>query len=307
MPFYYVPSNDDRILSVTQLTRHQRIVCFIDNQVMVLPIEHIKNNKLKVILHQLANSSNTNEGVVTRDTRQLYYLDVADDFSDAVIHQVLSVKPKQSPDIEFQTQHGTFQVTKVDAKALHLTMVQAPTDKILKIHCALGHMHWKNMQKIGFYLSKAMIQTLKNCLTCKALKAKRKPTTGHKEIQAKNIFNILHLDTAGPFETNNGKFYVVLIIDEYSRYLTTIVTKSKNSISPLVSEYLQQQYAIFGHMPEKIIDKGTEFNNLHVYSPDIQDPTKSKLVPIVKDVAPTDNKEYNGMSERCVQTIKEIQ
>lgn len=157
MECFYVPTHDDRILSISQLTRHQQLVCFVDNQAIVIPFHYVKNKQLRATLYDMMNSDLPSEGVVHKDPLQLYYLDVSSDHSDALITRVDRAKQESntlSTTLDtprsvqlIKNKMGTFRINKINANSIDLTMVQAPQDRILKIHCALGHMHWKNICK----------------------------------------------------------------------------------------------------------------------------------------------------------------
>lgn len=145
---------------------------------------------------------------------------------------------------------------KVISDKIDLVMDEPPENVMMQIHCATGHSHYRNIEAWGFKLSEEDIKIISGCLICKVQKYKNKPTTGFKVRSSQQIFEHLHIDTAGPIRNSAGIWYVVIILDDYSRYMKTIVSKNKWDISTLISDYLYINHAEIGRVPKKItLDK----------------------------------------------------
>ncbi|GJS10051.1 retrovirus-related pol polyprotein from transposon TNT 1-94 [Tanacetum coccineum] len=89
------------------------------------------------------------------------------------------------------------------------------------------------------------------CSSCELGKAKRKSFKTKTTPSSKRCLQILYMDLCGPMrvESFNGKKYVLVIVDDYSRYTWTHFLRSKDET------------------PEVRTDKGTKFLNktLHAY------------------------------------------
>lgn len=192
---------------------------------------------------------------------------------------------------------------------IDLTLNEVPDDDVFRLHCALGHMHYKSMIDIGISLSNENILSITRCKTCKVAKFTLKNTKHHKDHTSTKPFEQLHLDTAGPIRAVNMDYYIVLIIDDYSRYLKIIVTKQKSKIKEEVLKYIEDETKTRGYCPRFLTtDKGVEFKGLGfeiVQNYDYQ-PKDMREFPYL-NVAPTGNKQYNGLAERTVRTLKTIE
>lgn len=302
----YIPDAQEKILSVRKLTRAGNFIGFFDNLMLIIP-----QIKMKTIAQWFTDALKNKKAHIIESENGLYHLNInkqtgkikpQQNFTNPFLHQLLGITTGYNNPINKQ-------VNKVDARSIDLTMQETPTDETLKLHCSLGHMHFRNIMRLGYDLTIEQQNIIKDCLTCKAMKYKNKPTTGKKERPTQQIFEHLHLDTAGPIENTAGKWYVVLIVDDYSRYITPLVFQNKRQISSGLTGYLRHQYSLFHRIPNKITtDKGTEFHNLQfiVDGGPLNQAHMDRFLEPEIDLAPTGNKQYNGKAERSVQTIKNI-
>lgn len=187
-------------------------------------------------------------------------------------------------------------------------MDKPPDNQLFYTHCQLGHMSVKNMKLLNLPIKANDIAIIRQCITCLIHKHKLKATTGHKERNAEEVFQHLHMDPTGQYKQGKHTYYVVVIVDHYSRYMKTLVTKDdKSKISTLISQWFEQEHAKFGHAPHVITcDKGTEFNNIEYlmdFGGNVCHGLEARVSPHL-DLAPTGNKEWNGTAERAVQTFK---
>ncbi|GJR84260.1 retrovirus-related pol polyprotein from transposon TNT 1-94 [Tanacetum coccineum] len=89
---------------------------------------------------------------------------------------------------------------------------------------------------------------------------------------SKGRLNLLHMDLCGPMrvESINGKKYILVIVDDYSRYTWTLFLRSKDE-TPEVPKTFSKDDLTKSFLAQKVItvrtNKGTEFLNktLHAY------------------------------------------
>ncbi|GJR84982.1 retrovirus-related pol polyprotein from transposon TNT 1-94 [Tanacetum coccineum] len=118
----------------------------------------------------------------------------------------------------------------------------------------------------------------------------------------KGRLNLLHMDLCGPMrvESINGKKYIMVIIDGYSRYTWTLFIRSKDETPEVLKDFLKM---IQRNLQAQVIivrtDRGTEFLNktLHAYFKEegIEHQTSTPRTP-----------EQNGVVERQNRTLVEV-
>ncbi|GJX34561.1 retrovirus-related pol polyprotein from transposon TNT 1-94 [Tanacetum coccineum] len=101
-------------------------------------------------------------------------------------------------------------------------------------------------------------------------KAKRKSFKTKTTPSSKRRLKILHMDLCGPMrvESINGKKYVLVIVDDYSRYMWTHFLRSKDETPEVLIDFLKLvQRALYAQVRTVQINKGTKFLNktLHAY------------------------------------------
>ncbi|GJR43092.1 retrovirus-related pol polyprotein from transposon TNT 1-94 [Tanacetum coccineum] len=108
------------------------------------------------------------------------------------------------------------------------------------------------------------------CSSCEVSKAKRSSFKTKAILSSKGRLNLLHIDLCGPMRvaTINGKKYILVIVDDYSRYTWTLFLKSKDETPEVLIDFLKM---IQRNLQAQVItvwtDRGTEFLNkaLHAY------------------------------------------
>nr|GEU82568.1 retrovirus-related Pol polyprotein from transposon TNT 1-94 [Tanacetum cinerariifolium] len=108
------------------------------------------------------------------------------------------------------------------------------------------------------------------CSSCELGKAKRKSFHTKISLSSKRQLQLLHMDLCGPMrvESINGKRYVLLIVDDYSRYTWTRFLRSKDETPEVLIDFLRLvQRGLQAQVRIVRTDKGTEFLNqtLHAY------------------------------------------
>nr|GFA45152.1 retrovirus-related Pol polyprotein from transposon TNT 1-94 [Tanacetum cinerariifolium] len=139
------------------------------------------------------------------------------------------------------------------------------------------------------------------CSSCELGKAKRKYFQTKTTPSSKRRLQLLHMDLCGPMRVKsiNGKKYVLLIVDDYSRYTWTHFLRSKDETPEVLIDFLRLVQRGL-HAQVRIIrtNKGTEFLNKtpHAYfaSEGINHQTSVARTP-----------EQNGIVERRNRTLVE--
>ncbi|GJV16405.1 retrovirus-related pol polyprotein from transposon TNT 1-94 [Tanacetum coccineum] len=108
------------------------------------------------------------------------------------------------------------------------------------------------------------------CSSCELGKAKRKSFHTKTTPSSKRLLQLLHMDLCGPMrvESINGKKYVLVIVDDYSRYTWTHFLRSKDETPGVLIDFLTLvQRGLHAQVTTVRTDKGTEFLNksLHAY------------------------------------------
>nr|GEV25370.1 hypothetical protein [Tanacetum cinerariifolium] len=102
------------------------------------------------------------------------------------------------------------------------------------------------------------------CSSCELSKAKRSSFKSKAVPSSKGRLNLLHMDLCGPMRVAsiNGKKYIQVIVDDYSRYTWTLFQRSKDEIAEVLKYFLTM---IQKNLQAPVItvrtDRGTEFLN----------------------------------------------
>nr|GEZ23314.1 retrovirus-related Pol polyprotein from transposon TNT 1-94 [Tanacetum cinerariifolium] len=140
------------------------------------------------------------------------------------------------------------------------------------------------------------------CSSCELGKAKRKSFQSKTTPSSKRRLQLLHMDLCGPMrvESINGKKYVLVIVDDYSRYTWTYFLRSKDETPEVLiisSGLSKEDFMLKLELFE--LTKGIKFLNktLHAYfaSKGINNQTFVTRTP-----------EQNGVVERRNRTFVEV-
>ncbi|GJR80647.1 retrovirus-related pol polyprotein from transposon TNT 1-94 [Tanacetum coccineum] len=139
------------------------------------------------------------------------------------------------------------------------------------------------------------------CLSCEMSKAKRSSFKSKVVPSSKGRLNLLHMDLCGPMRVAsiNGKKYILVIVDDYSRYTWTLFLRSKNETPEVLKDFLTMiQRNLQAQVFSIRTDRGTEFLNktLHAYFKEegIEHQTSTPRTP-----------EQNSVVERQNRTLVE--
>ncbi|GKD89484.1 retrovirus-related pol polyprotein from transposon TNT 1-94, partial [Tanacetum coccineum] len=98
------------------------------------------------------------------------------------------------------------------------------------------------------------------CSSCELGKAKRKSFHTKTTPSSKRRLQLLHMDLCGPMrvENINGKKYIFVIIDDYSRYTWTHFLRSKDETPEVLIDFLRLvQRGLYAQVRTVQTDKGT--------------------------------------------------
>ncbi|GJW55782.1 retrovirus-related pol polyprotein from transposon TNT 1-94 [Tanacetum coccineum] len=139
------------------------------------------------------------------------------------------------------------------------------------------------------------------CSSYKVSKAKRSPFKTKTVPSSKGRLNLLHMDLCGPMQVAsiNGKKYILVIIDDYSRYTWTLFLRSKDETPEVLKEFLTMiQRNLQALVISVRTDRGTEFLNKTLN-------TFFKQEGIEHQTSTPRTSEQNGVVERQNRTLVE--
>nr|GEU31427.1 retrovirus-related Pol polyprotein from transposon TNT 1-94 [Tanacetum cinerariifolium] len=122
-------------------------------------------------------------------------------------------------------------------------MVKASPTQAWLWHQRLSHL---NFDYIHLLLKKDVVIGLPKlikdqlCSSCEMSKAKRSSFKSKDVPSSKGRLNLLHMDLCGPMRVAsiNGKKYILVIVDDYSRYTCTLFLRSKDETPEVLNEFL---------------------------------------------------------------------
>nr|GEY44032.1 Gag-Pol polyprotein [Tanacetum cinerariifolium] len=131
--------------------------------------------------------------------------------------------------------------------------------------------------EVAFRKSTCYIRDLKGndlltdhlCSSYELGKAKRKSFHTKITPSSKRWLQLLHMDLCGPMRvaSNNGKRYVLVIVDDYSRYTWTYFLRSKDETPKVLIDFLRLvQRGLHAQVRIVRTNKGTEFLNQTLYA-----------------------------------------
>ncbi|GJU12400.1 retrovirus-related pol polyprotein from transposon TNT 1-94 [Tanacetum coccineum] len=102
------------------------------------------------------------------------------------------------------------------------------------------------------------------CSSCEVSKAKQCSFKAKTVPSSKGRLNLLHMDLCGPMRVAsiNGKKYILVIVDDYSRYTWTLFLRSKDETPKVLKDFLTMiQRNLQALVISVRTDRGTEFLN----------------------------------------------
>nr|GEU80962.1 hypothetical protein [Tanacetum cinerariifolium] len=185
-------------------------------------------------------------------------------------------------------------------------MAKATSSQVWLWHRRLSHLNFDTinlLSKNDIVIGLPKLKFVKDhlCSSCKLGKAKRKSFQTKITPSSKRRLQLLHMDLCGPMRVAsiNGKKYVLVIVDDFSRYTCTHFLRSKDETPEVLIDFLRLvQRGLHAQVRTVQTDKGTKFLNkiLHSYfsSEGINHQTSVSRTP-----------EQNGVVERRNRTLVE--
>ncbi|GKE13086.1 retrovirus-related pol polyprotein from transposon TNT 1-94, partial [Tanacetum coccineum] len=169
-------------------------------------------------------------------------------------------------------------------------------------HCRLFHLNFDTMNllsKNNIVTGLSKLKSIKDhlCSSCELGKAKRNSFHNKTTPSSKRRLQLLHMDLCGPMrvESINGKKYVLVIVDDYSRYTWTHFLRSKDETPAALIDFLTLvQRGLHDQVRTVRTNKGTKFLNkfLHAYfaKKGIRDETSTTRTPKQNEFVETRNR-----------------
>ncbi|GKA15645.1 retrovirus-related pol polyprotein from transposon TNT 1-94 [Tanacetum coccineum] len=139
------------------------------------------------------------------------------------------------------------------------------------------------------------------CSSCELAKAKRNSFHTKTTSSSKRRLQLLHMDLCGPMrvESINGKKYVLVIVDDYSRYTWNHFLRSKDETPAVLIDFLTLvQRGLHAQVRTVQTDKGTKFLNKTLYAYFVKE-------GIRQEMSTARTPEQNGVVERRNRTLVE--
>nr|GFB64905.1 retrovirus-related Pol polyprotein from transposon TNT 1-94 [Tanacetum cinerariifolium] len=185
-------------------------------------------------------------------------------------------------------------------------MAKATSSQTWLWHRRLSHLNFDTinlLSKNDIVISLPKLKFVKDhlCSSCELGKAKRKSFQTKTTPSSKRRLQLLHMDLYGPMRVAsiNGKRYVLVIVDDYSRYTWTHFLRSNDETPEVLIDFLRLvQRGLQAQVRVVRTDKGTEFLNhtLHVYF---------TAEGILHQTSVARTPEQNGVVERRNRTLVE--
>ncbi|GKE03124.1 retrovirus-related pol polyprotein from transposon TNT 1-94 [Tanacetum coccineum] len=151
--------------------------------------------------------------------------------------------------------------------------VELLKEQIILWHRRLNHLNFSTINDLA---RKDLVRGLPRlkfekdhlCSACQLGKSKKhthKPKTENTNLE---VLNTLHMDLCGPMrvQTINGKKYILVIVDDYSRFTWVKFLRSKDETPTVVIKFLKQIQVGLNKTVRFIrTDNGTEFVNKTLY------------------------------------------
>nr|GEU86402.1 hypothetical protein [Tanacetum cinerariifolium] len=185
-------------------------------------------------------------------------------------------------------------------------MAKATSSQAWLWHRRLSHLNFDTinlLSKNDIVIGLPKLKFVKDhfCSSCELGKAKRKSFQSKVTLSSKRRLQLLHMDLCGLMRVAsiNGKKYVLVIVDDYSRYTWTHFLRSKDGTPEVLIDFLRLvQRGLHAQVKTVRTDKGTKFLNktLHAYF-------AAEGINYQTSVARTP--EQNGVIERRNRTLVE--
>nr|GEX97566.1 retrovirus-related Pol polyprotein from transposon TNT 1-94 [Tanacetum cinerariifolium] len=162
----------------------------------------------------------------------------------------------------------TIALNKVTSNSLACLLAKASSSQSWLWHQCLSHLNFATI----YNLVKNNLQSLPKmkfekdhlCFTCEQGKIHRKHHKSKTAFASNKPLYLLHMDLCGPmrFESINEKKYVLVVVDDYSRYTWVFFLHSKYEASEVIISFIKKSQVNLQLQVQCVrTDNGTEFKN----------------------------------------------
>ncbi|GJS15936.1 putative ribonuclease H-like domain-containing protein [Tanacetum coccineum] len=215
-------------------------------------------------------------------------------------NQVLLKIPRQNNMYSFNLENI------VPSGGLACLIAKATTDESNKWHRRLGHVNFKNLNKLvkgnlvrG--LPSKIFQNDHTCVACQKGKQHKASCKAKTVSSISHSLQLLHMDLFGPTSVRslNHKTYCLVITDDFSRFSWVFFLRTKDETSAILKDFIRQ---IENQLNQKVktirSDNGTEFKNKDVIE-------FCGLKGIKREYSNARTPQQNGVAERKNRTLIE--
>ncbi|KAJ9553680.1 hypothetical protein OSB04_017725 [Centaurea solstitialis] len=157
----------------------------------------------------------------------------------------------------------------VKAKNTLCLLSKASNQQSVLWHRRLSHLNFKGLNKLVIGNLAIGIPDLRFhqdhlCSACQLGKMKRVSHKSKLEHGTEKPLQLIHMDLCGPMRVQsiNGKKYVLVMVDDYSRYTWVKFLRSKDEAPEIIISVLKEvQVNLQSHVQKIRSDHGTEFKN----------------------------------------------
>ncbi|KAJ9540987.1 hypothetical protein OSB04_027493 [Centaurea solstitialis] len=157
----------------------------------------------------------------------------------------------------------------VKAKNTLCLLSKASNQQSILWHRRLSHLNFKGLNKLvignlAIGIPDLRFQQDHLCSACQLGKMKRVSHKSKLEHGTEKPLQLIHMDLCGPMRVQsiNGKKYVLVMVDDYSRYTLVKFLRSKDEAPEIIISVLKEVQVNLQSQVQKIrSDHGTEFKN----------------------------------------------
>ncbi|KAJ9539453.1 hypothetical protein OSB04_032186, partial [Centaurea solstitialis] len=157
----------------------------------------------------------------------------------------------------------------VKAKNTLCLLSKASNQQSILWHRRLSHLNFKGLNKLvigdlAIGIPDLRFQQDHLCSSCQLGKMKRVSHKSKLEHGTEKPLQLIHMDLCGPMRVQsiNGKKYVLVMVDDYSRYTWVKFLRSKDEAPEIIISVLKEVQVNLQSQVQKIrSDHGTEFKN----------------------------------------------
>ncbi|GKA77837.1 retrovirus-related pol polyprotein from transposon TNT 1-94 [Tanacetum coccineum] len=200
----------------------------------------------------------------------------------------------------------TIALNEIASNSSACLLAKASSSQSWSWHQRLSHL---NFATINNLMKNNLVQGLPKmkfekdylCSACEQGKIHRKHHKSKTDFASNKPLYLLHMDLCGPMhvESINGKRYVLVVVDDYSRYTCVFFLRLKDEASTVIISFIKQTQVTLQLQVQRIRnDNGTEFKNK----------TLAKffdVVDISQQFSAARTPQQNGVVERRNHTLVE--